>query len=111
MKFAGGPRRSRRPCTSSWPAGAVLPKPTKVQATAQLHLARIRADRGEDLQVEDCEHALEQQRQIRPVIAALGEVRRLPPHLAAVDSPQRVVQRVQDEEVPRLVPRLAIILL
>eukprot|EP00964_Phaeocystis_antarctica_P091471 scaffold58670_cov66-Phaeocystis_antarctica.AAC.1 len=29
MKFAGGPRRSRRPCTSSWPAGAVLPKPTK----------------------------------------------------------------------------------
>eukprot|EP00964_Phaeocystis_antarctica_P143844 scaffold109464_cov54-Phaeocystis_antarctica.AAC.1 len=29
MKFAGGPRRSRRSCTSSWPAGAVLPKPTK----------------------------------------------------------------------------------
>tara|TARA_B100000795_G_scaffold175661_1_gene132714 strand:+ start:442 stop:549 length:108 start_codon:yes stop_codon:yes gene_type:complete len=33
----------------------------------------MRADRGEDLQVEDGEHALEQQRQIRPVIAALGD--------------------------------------
>eukprot|EP00964_Phaeocystis_antarctica_P118938 scaffold82663_cov49-Phaeocystis_antarctica.AAC.1 len=43
--------------------------------------ARIRADRGENIQVDDGEHALEQQRQIRPVIAALGAVRRLPPHL------------------------------
>ena len=37
------------------------------KAAAQLHLARIRADRGEDLQVEDGEQTLEQQRQIRPV--------------------------------------------
>eukprot|EP00964_Phaeocystis_antarctica_P089697 scaffold57284_cov63-Phaeocystis_antarctica.AAC.2 len=78
MKFAGGPRRSRRPCTSSWPFGAVLPKPTKPpRSSIGSHPSRS----GRKPSGDDGEHALEQQRQIRPVIAALGAVRRLPPHL------------------------------
>eukprot|EP00964_Phaeocystis_antarctica_P087052 scaffold55169_cov72-Phaeocystis_antarctica.AAC.1 len=64
MKFAGGPRRSRRGVHQQLAGWRGVAEAN--EAAAQLHLARIRADRGEDLQVEDRKHALEQQRQIRP---------------------------------------------
>eukprot|EP00964_Phaeocystis_antarctica_P036953 scaffold21101_cov67-Phaeocystis_antarctica.AAC.2 len=55
--------------------------------------ARIRADRGEDLQVEESKTVSRPSSNSAKsaVIAVPGAVRRLPPHLAAVDTPQRVV--------------------
>ena len=53
------------------------------------------------VKIKGGEHAIEQQRQIRPVVGVAAVVRRLPLHLPTVDAPQRVVQRLEDEEVPR----------
>ena len=44
------------------------------------------------------------------MIAVAEVVVRLPPHLASVDTAQRVVDGQGDEEVPRLIPALAIVL-
>ena len=75
---------------------------------AQARLPGHRADRVEHLQVEDLERALDEQREVGPVVGVAVVVVGLTPQLAAVHAAQRVVDGRVDEEVPRRVARLPI---
>ena len=69
---------------------------------------RLRAERVVDLQVEGGEVALDEQRDVRPVVRVAVVVVGLAPRLAAIDTPQRIEDGAVDEEVPRLVAALAV---
>eukprot|EP00964_Phaeocystis_antarctica_P077081 scaffold47752_cov66-Phaeocystis_antarctica.AAC.6 len=60
LKVAGGPRRSRHPCTSSWSRGEVLPKATQPPRSSTSPASEPIGTKT--FRSNDSEQALEQQR-------------------------------------------------
>ena len=84
----------------------MLPKTT--WAPRSLASAGSEPIRVEDVQVKDRELAVEQHREVGAVVGVARVVVGLAPHLPAVHPAEGVVQRVVDEEVPRLVAGLPV---